>query len=169
MRLLQDLSLIHIFQYTKGACEILLDRCSGYLQNGNVVPMTAEIKKQIQAKNKEFADQALRVLGAAYRNHKTMPEKIDSDNLEKDMIFIGFVGMIDPCRPEVYDAIKNCKSAGIRVVMITGDHIDTATAIGKDLKIIENSSQAITGAELENLSDDELIKVINCLLYTSKE
>ena len=150
-----------IIQYTKGACEILLDRCSGYLQNGNVVPMTAEIKKQIQVKNKEFADQALRVLGAAYRNHKTMPEKIDSDNLEKDMIFIGFVGMIDPCRPEVYDAIKNCKSAGIRVVMITGDHIDTATAIGKDLKIIENSSQAITGAELENLSDDELIKVIN--------
>ena len=150
-----------IVQYTKGACEILLDRCSGYLDNGKVVPMTEEIKKKIKVKNKEFADNALRVLGAAYREHNSVPQKYDTDNLEKDMIFIGFVGMIDPCRPEVYDAIKNCRSAGIRVVMITGDHIDTATAIGKDLKIIKESSEAITGAELDNLSDEELIKVIN--------
>lgn len=150
-----------IIQYTKGACEILLERCSGYLSNGTVLPMTEEIKKQIKTKNKEFADKALRVLGATYREHNNIPEKFDSDSLEKDLIFIGFVGMIDPCRPEVYNAIKNCKSAGIRVVMITGDHIDTATAIGKDLKIIKDSNEAITGAQLDNISDEELIKIVN--------
>ncbi len=150
-----------IIQYTKGACEILLDRCTGYLVDGKVVPMTNELKTQIRTKNKEFADNALRVLGIAYRNYQAIPEKIDSDSLEKEMTFVGFVGMIDPCRPEVYDAIQNCKSAGIRVIMITGDHIDTATAIGKDLKIIQESSEAMTGAELGDLSDNELIEAIN--------
>lgn len=150
-----------IIQYTKGACEILLDRCSGYLNNGTVIPMTEEIKKEIKEKNKEFADKALRVLGGAYREHTEMPKKFDSETLENNLIFIGFVGMIDPCRPEVYDAIDNCRSAGIRVVMITGDHIDTATAIGKDLKIIKESKEAITGAELDNISDEELIKIVS--------
>ena len=150
-----------IIQYTKGACEILLDRCSGYLsENGIVVPMTNEIKKRIKSKNKEFADEALRVLGAAYKEYENAPTKFDI-TLENDMVFIGFVGMIDPCRPEVFDAIENCRTAGIRVVMITGDHIDTATAIGKNLKIILDSSQAITGAELDNLSDEELVRVVN--------
>ena len=151
-----------IIQYTKGACEILLDRCSGYLEsNGTVVPMTEEIKKKIKVKNKEFADKALRVLGATFREHSNIPEKFDSESLENDLVFIGFVGMIDPCRPEVYDAIKNCRSAGIRVVMITGDHIDTATAIGKDLKIIKEVNEAITGAQLDNVSEEELIKIVN--------
>ncbi len=150
-----------IIQYTKGACEILLDRCTGYLIDGKVVPMTNELKTQIRTKNKEFADNALRVLGVAYRNYQAIPEKIDSDSVEKEMTFIGFVGMIDPCRPEVYDAIENCKNAGIRVIMITGDHIDTATAIGKDLKIIKESNEAMTGAELGDLSDNELIEAIN--------
>ncbi len=149
-----------IIQYTKGACEILLDRCSKYLQDGKVVDMTDEIKESIKEKNKEFADKALRVLGATYKEHKTKPKKYDSDILEKDLTFIGFVGMIDPCRPEVYEAVNNCRSAGIRPVMITGDHIDTATAIGKDLKIIKKSSEAMVGADLDGLSDKELVKAV---------
>lgn len=151
-----------IIQYTKGACEILLEKSTHYLDgNGQIVPMTNDIKENIKSKNKGFADKALRVLGAAYREYENVPEDFEAENLEKDLTFIGFVGMIDPCRPEVYDAIKNCKKAGIRPIMITGDHIDTATAIGKDLKIIKDSSEAITGAELDNLSEKELIRVIN--------
>lgn len=150
-----------IIQYTKGACEILLERSTHYLdKDGQVVPMTEEIKQEVRRKNKEFADQALRLLGAAYREHDQVPENFDAENLEKDLTFIGFVGMIDPCRPEVYDAIKECRKAGIRPVMITGDHIDTAVAIGKDLGIIKDASEAITGAELDGLSEKDLIKKV---------
>jgi Ca2+-transporting ATPase len=150
-----------IIQYTKGACEILLDRCTGFLsEEKNVVPMTEEIKKEVMQNIKKFADKALRVLGAAYKNYDEVPNSFDSEKLENNLIFIGFVGMIDPCRPEVYKAIKECKSAGIRTVMITGDHIDTAVAIGKDLKIITEESEAVTGAQLEKLTDIELIEVV---------
>ena len=150
-----------IIQYTKGACEILLDRCVSYLNNdGSIVPMTDEIKTMIKSKNKEFADKALRVLGVAYKNYNNTPESFEADILEKDLTFIGFLGMIDPCRPEVYQAIKECKSAGIRPVMITGDHIDTAVAIGKDLEIITEASEAVTGSQLEKLTDIELIEVV---------
>ena len=147
-------------QYTKGACEILLDRCSSYLEEGQVVPISDEIKAEIKKVNKEFADQALRVLGVAYKEYNNKPVSFDDDKIENELIFIGFVGMIDPCRPEVYEAIKECKSAGIRPVMITGDHIDTATAIGKDLQIIKESSEAVTGSQLDKLTDIELIEVV---------
>ena len=147
--------------YTKGACEILLSHCTGILKDGNVVPLTDEIRKEISVKSKEFADRALRVLGAAYREYSVAPTDFSAENLENDLIFIGFVGMIDPCRPEVYDAIKQCRSAGIRPVMITGDHKDTAVAIGKDLGIIKEASEAMTGAELEDISDEDLIAVVN--------
>ena len=151
-----------IIQYTKGACEILLDRSTEYFdKNGIIVPMTDEIRTQIRKKSKEFADQALRVLAVASRKHEKIPAKFESKELENNLTFIGFVGMIDPCRPEVYDAIDNCRNAGIRVIMITGDHIDTATAIGKDLKIIQDSSEALTGASLDGMTDEELIKTIN--------
>lgn len=150
----------NFIQYTKGACEILLDRCSGYLSENGVVPMTEDIKKEIKVKNKEFADKALRVLGAAYREYSQKPKSFEAEDLEKDLIFIGFTGMIDPCRPEVYEAIKECRKAGIRPIMITGDHIDTAVAIGKDLKIIKDVSEAMEGAELEKLTDIELIDVV---------
>jgi Ca2+-transporting ATPase len=149
-----------IIQYTKGACEILLDRCSGYLSENGVVPMTDEIKQEVKNKNKEFADKALRVLGAAYKEYTDIPKSFDAEKIENDLIFIGFTGMIDPCRPEVYDAIKECKSAGIRPIMITGDHIDTAVAIGKDLKIIEDASEAVSGSQIERLTDIELIEVV---------
>jgi len=151
-----------IIQYTKGACEILLERCSSYLdENGKVAKMTEQIKEKIKNENKKYADKALRVLGACYKEYDKVPTNFEPDTLECDLTFIGFVGMIDPCRPEVYEAIKNCRNAGVRPVMITGDHIDTATAIGKDLQIIKDSSEAITGAELDNLSDEELIQTVN--------
>ena len=150
-----------IISFTKGACEILLDRCVGFLDNGEIVPMTEEIKMNVLSKSKEFADRALRVLGSAYREFDEKPADFSAENLEQKLIFIGLVGMIDPCRPEVYDAIKECRSAGIRPVMITGDHIDTAVAIGKDLGIITDASQAMIGAELDNYSDEELIDIVN--------
>jgi len=150
----------HFIQYTKGACEILLDRCTGYLSENGVIPMTEEIKQEIKTKNKEFADRALRVLGASYREYTELPKSFEADNLEKDLVFIGFTGMIDPCRPEVYEAIKECRNAGIRPIMITGDHIDTAVAIGKDLKIIQTADEAVEGAQLEKLTDIELIEVV---------
>lgn len=151
-----------VIQYTKGACEILLERSSHYLnENKEIVPMTEEIKMHIQDEAKKYADKALRVLGACYKTYDTLPTSFEPDSLEQNLIFIGFVGMIDPCRVEVYDAIENCRQAGIRPIMITGDHIDTATAIGEDLKIISTREEAITGSELDGLSDEELIKVVN--------
>ncbi len=137
-----------VIQYTKGACEILLERSSYYLnENKEVISMTEEIKKHIQEETKKYADKALRVLGACYREYDSIPTNLEPDSLEQDLTFIGFVGMIDPCRVEVYDAIENCRQAGIRPIMITGDHIDTATAIGEDLKIISTREEAITGSE----------------------
>lgn len=147
--------------FTKGACEMLLPRCVGFLDNGVVVPLTDELRTKIKTTEKSFADRALRVLGSAYKEYDEKPNNFDADNLENNLIFIGFVGMIDPCRPEVYDAISECREAGIRPVMITGDHKDTAVAIGKDLGIIKDASEAMTGSELEELSDEELIKVVN--------
>ncbi len=153
-------------QYTKGACEILLERCTTYLKNGNVEELTEQIKKDIMKQSKEFADKAYRVLGAAYVEYTEKTEKYESEILEKNMTFIGFVGMIDPCRKEVYGAIEECRKAGIRPIMITGDHKDTAVAIAKDLKIIKDAKEAITGAEIEELSDEELIKVVKkCSVY----
>lgn len=153
-------------QYTKGACEILLERCTTYLKDGKVEELTEQVKKDIMGKSKEFADKAYRVLGAAYIEYTEKPEKYESEILEKNMTFIGFVGMIDPCRKEVYGAIEECRKAGIRPIMITGDHKDTAVAIAKDLKIIKDEKEAIIGAEIEELSDEELIKVVKkCSVY----
>jgi len=148
-------------QYTKGATEILLSHCDSYLdQDGSIKPLTEAYKKQIFEKMKSFADRALRVLGLAYREYTTLPNDFEANTLEQHLIFVGFVGMIDPCRPEVKDAIKECKSAGIHVVMITGDHIDTAVAIGKDLGIITDASQARLGSDIETMSDEQLIETI---------
>ena len=147
-------------QYTKGACEILLDKCSSYLLNGKTVPITDEYKKYVISQVKSFADRALRVLAAAYREYDNIPSSFEPDNIENNLTFIGFVGMIDPCRPEVYDAIEECREAGIRPIMITGDHIDTAVAIGRDLGIIKDSSEALVGSELDKYTDEELLTEI---------
>lgn len=147
-------------QYTKGALDVLLDRCKYYYDGKKVLPITNEYINEIKHKNKEFADGALRVLAASYREYNEMPKSLEAADLEQDLIFIGIVGMIDPCRPEVYAAIKECKEAGIRPIMITGDHKDTAVAIGKDLGIILNDEEAIVGAELDKYSDEELKEIV---------
>ncbi len=143
-------------QYTKGAPDVVLSRCTSALIDGKQVPMTEEIKNSILAENKAMADEALRVLCVAMRVHSSMPESEEADFLEKDLCYIGLAGMIDPVRPEVVDAIVEAKQAGIRPIMITGDHKDTAVAIAKQLGIAEDASVAITGAELNELSDEEL-------------
>lgn len=147
-------------QYTKGALDVMLELCTGYLTSEGVIAMSDSIKEEIIAKNKEFASKALRVLCAAYREYDELPASSEAQDLENNLIFIGIVGMIDPCRPEVYEAIKECRQAGIRPVMITGDHKDTAIAIGKDLGIITDETMAIEGHDLDKYSDEEMVEVV---------
>ncbi len=147
-------------QYTKGAPDVVLSRCTSYYEDGKSVPMTDEKRQEITAANKEMADKALRVLCCAMRIYKDKPESEEAEALEQELCYIGLTGMIDPVRPEVVDAIKECRAAGIRPIMITGDHKDTAVAIAKDLGIIEDESGAITGAELNKISDEDLMTEI---------
>ncbi len=146
-------------QYTKGAPDEILRRCTSYIENGEVKPMTDDKMKAIMAANKEMADRALRVLAASMRTYGAMPASLEPTDLECDLCFVGLTGMIDPVRPEVKDAIVECNSAGIRAIMITGDHIDTAVAIAKELGILTEGRRAITGSELSEMSDEEFAKV----------
>ena len=150
-----------IIQYTKGAPDELLRRCTKIITENGIEPLTDRKRAEILAQNKEMADKALRVLAAACRMHDSEPEEYTSEALERDLIFVGLCGMIDPVRPEVLDAIKACKTAGIRPIMITGDHKDTAVAIALELGIITDPSQAITGAELDSLSDEEFERAVD--------
>ncbi len=147
-----------LVQYTKGAPDVVVDRCTHYLQNGKAVPMTEEYRAQILAANKAMADKALRVLACSEKLLDKLPETLDTDTAETDLCFVGLCGMIDPVRPEVKDAIARCREAGIRPIMITGDHIDTAVAIAKELGIIDEGIRAISGAELNQMSDEEFEK-----------
>ena len=147
-------------QYTKGAPDIVLSKCTSYYENGKSVPMTDEKRAEIATSNKAMADKALRVLCCAMRMYSEKPESEEADAFERDLCYVGLTGMIDPVRPEVVDAIKECRSAGIRPIMITGDHKDTAVAIAKSLGIIADESQAITGAELDKISDDDFFNDI---------
>ncbi|MDO4582444.1 MAG: cation-translocating P-type ATPase [Bacillota bacterium] len=149
-----------IVQYSKGAPDQLLNVCKYYLHQGRVIELTEQARQHIVAVNKQYADKALRVLACAYRNHETPPASYNAAALEQDMVFIGLTGMIDPVRPEVLDAIQLCKNAGIRPVMITGDHRDTAAAIAMELGIITDPAQAITGEQLDAISDEELAATI---------
>ena len=143
-------------QFTKGAPDEILKRCTKAFVNGKVVEMTEEVRDSILAANKSMADQALRVLCSAYRTYSEKPASNEAGDLEQDMIYLGLSGMIDPIRPEVKDAIVECKNAGIRAIMITGDHKDTAVAIANQLGILGEGQHAITGAQLNELSDEEL-------------
>ena len=147
-------------QYTKGGPDVVLSRCAYYYENGEVKPMTEEKRAEIMAANKAMADKALRVLAAAKRDWSEKPADNTPEFLEKELVFLGLTGMIDPVRPEVKAAIEECRNAGIRAVMITGDHKDTAVAIAKELGIITDASEAITGAELDNVSDDEICEFV---------
>ena len=143
-------------QYTKGGPDVVLAKCAYYYEHGEVKPMTVAKRDEIMAANKTMADKALRVLAAAKRDWATKPADNTPEFLEKELVFLGLTGMIDPVRTEVKAAIEECRSAGIRAVMITGDHKDTAVAIAKELGIITDASQAITGAELDAIPDEEL-------------
>lgn len=147
-----------IIQFTKGAPDVVVDRCKYYLDNGKVLPMTEEYKNNILTANKTMADKALRVLACAERVWEKVPETEEAEYLETDLCFVGLTGMIDPVRPEVKDAIVECRGAGVIPIMITGDHIDTAVAIAKELGIITETTYAITGAELNEMSDEEFEK-----------
>ena len=145
-----------VIQYTKGAPDEVLARCASILTEEGPRPVTDEERMAIQSENKRMADNALRVLAMAYTEHPEQPDDMSPEKLEQKLTFVGMMGMIDPVRPEVRDAVALCQTAGIRPVMITGDHIDTAVAIGKELGILTDPSQAILGSVLDTLSDSEL-------------
>ncbi len=147
-------------QYTKGAPDVVLKHCNKILINDKVEDLSEEIRNEIIKENKNMADKALRVLCSAIRYYEEVPKEISSEALENNLIFLGLTGMIDPVREEVVDAIKECNSAGIRPIMITGDHKDTAVAIAMELGIIKDSSEAITGAMLSEMNDEEFEKNI---------
>lgn len=149
-----------IVQYTKGAPDVVVNLCKNALVNGEIVPMTDEIRKSISTDNKRMADKALRVLAVALRKYDAAPDSFDPSALEQDLVFVGLTGMIDPVRPEVKAAIEECRGAGVKPIMITGDHKDTAVAIGRELGIISDPSQAILGAELDKFSDEELVEEV---------
>lgn len=145
---------------TKGAPDVLLSKCSDIYVDGKVVPLTEEHSKKIMESNKGLANEALRVLAFAYREEKEEPVNPSPENTEKGLIFIGLVGMIDPPRDEVRDAVAVCRKAGIRPVMITGDHRDTAAAIAMRLGIIEDDKGVLTGSELDKFSEAEFAEKV---------
>ncbi len=149
-----------IVQFTKGAPDEILKCCKSAYFGGEIVELTDEIKTKILAENKAMADRALRVLAAAERRYENVPESYEDAALECELCFVGLAGMIDPVRDEVKAAIEECRRAGIRPIMITGDHKDTAVAIARELNIIDDETQAMTGAELSSLSEEEFDRVV---------
>ncbi|MBC8014566.1 MAG: cation-translocating P-type ATPase [Sporomusaceae bacterium] len=145
-----------IIAFAKGAPDILLSRCTTMMQEGVVRPITKSDVTALQQANKGMASKALRVLAFAYRKFDHLPDNLDPAVIEKEMTFIGLLGMIDPARPEAKEAIKTCTSAGIRTIMITGDHPDTAYAIAKNLGIANHENQVLTGKDLLSISESEL-------------
>ena len=147
-------------QFTKGAPDEILKKCSHAFVGGKVVPMNDEIRANIAAENTRMGNKALRVFAVAYKIYSAAPAVYDSASLEYDMIFIGLTGMIDPVRPEVKDAIVECRNAGITPIMITGDHINTATAIAKELGILSENDRAMMGVDIDKYSDEEFEQIV---------
>nr|WP_239565518.1 calcium-translocating P-type ATPase, SERCA-type [Brevibacillus fulvus] len=152
----------------KGAVEALLQRCSHVLWQGEVVLLTHRLRRQILQKTEDMAEQALRVLGFAYKPLKQYKESEPAHSLENQLIFVGMAGMIDPPREEVKQAIALCRQAGIRTVMITGDHRVTAEAIAREIGILRSGLEAIEGHELNQLSDEELLQIIDRIAVFSR-
>ncbi len=146
--------------YTKGGVDELLKRCNSYIINGEIRKDLANFIKLIDENNERMAKNALRVLAMGYKELDHVPSEEEMKSIEKDLIYIGMVGMIDPPREEAKKAVEKCKTSGIKTVMITGDHKITAIAIARELGILEEDSEAITGAELEKISDEQLKKDI---------
>ncbi len=149
-----------IIQFTKGAPDEVLKKCTRVIHKGEVVDLTDEIRDEILAANNEMASDALRVLAGAMREYTEVPTSFEAEALENELTFVGLTGMIDPVRPEVGPAIVECYEAGITPIMITGDHKDTAVAIAKQLDILRGGKIAISGAELNGISDEEFDRKI---------
>jgi len=155
-----------IIQYTKGAPDEILKVCTHALVDGKAVPLTPEIMQNITDQNHEFAENALRVLACSFKNLDAVPDDCSPEKIENGLTFIGLEAMIDPVRPEVLAAVESCRSSGIKVVMITGDHKDTAAAIAKEIGIITSSDQAIVGRDLDEISDEDFEeRVENTFVY----
>ena len=144
---------------TKGAPDILINKCTRYYENGEVVPIYSK-KDDIKEQNNIMAEKALRVIAVCYKDVEKLPNTIDSETIENNLIFVGLIGMIDPPREGVKEAVRTCRKAGIKTVMITGDHLQTAKAIAKDLGILRKNDLAIDGSRLENMSQEQLEKNI---------
>ncbi|MDJ0747437.1 MAG: cation-translocating P-type ATPase [Xenococcaceae cyanobacterium MO_167.B27] len=152
--------------FTKGSPEIILERCTSYQQGVSLLPLTEVERNQILQSNELLAGEALRVLGFAYKPLSTIPQENDSETTETEMIWLGLVGMMDAPRKEVKEAVRKCRRAGIRPIMITGDHQLTASAIAERLAITQSGDKILTGKELENISQSELErKVISTSIY----
>lgn len=149
---------------TKGAPDVLLKRCTKYYDNGNIISFDSSRRLKIEQENNNMAEQALRVIAVAYSELNSLPSKIDSNTIENNLTFVGLIGMIDPPREGVKEAVATCRRAGIKTVMITGDHIATAKAIAKELGILRGNNLAITGAELDKINQKELEK--NIMAYS---
>ncbi len=147
--------------FVKGAPDIVLDLCNHIVENGKAIPLTSEKCKEVLATNQEMARQALRVLGVAYRPMDGLPVECNSDVVEKNLTFIGLMGMIDPARPEVKEAVKIAQGAGLKSVMVTGDYKDTAEAIAKEIGVLSPGGKVFSGAELDKMSEEDLAKVID--------
>ncbi len=155
-----------VIQFTKGAPDEILKKCTRLDVNGEIHEMTDALRAKIMEENTRMGNKALRVFAVAYKNYDVTPETFDSESLEFDMTFIGLTGMIDPVRPEVKDAIVECRGAGIKPIMITGDHINTAKAIARELGILTDDSQAMMGADIDKYSDEEFEKIVeNICVY----
>lgn len=148
-------------QYTKGAIDSIINKTSFILSENGVIPINENLKNEILNINHQFASEGLRVIACAYKDYWFKPSSSDKTIVEDNLVFVGLVGLIDPIRDEVFNSINTCKKAGITVMMITGDHLDTAVAIGKKINLLENNNQALSGFELDQLSDDVLN---NCIL-----
>ncbi|WP_411676583.1 cation-translocating P-type ATPase [Caproicibacter sp.] len=155
-----------VIQYTKGAPDEILKRCGSVLSDGAVVPMSEELRRKIIGSNREMANRALRVLAAAQKELPALPDDLSPEKLESGLTFLGLAGMIDPVREEAAEAVRECRRAGIRPVMITGDHRDTAAAIAAQIGIAEPGDPVMTGSELDRLTDEELKEaVLRCGAY----
>lgn len=150
--------------YCKGAPDSILEACTHYLHEGQILPLSSDVKQKISHANEQMANEALRVLATAYRDlssHEDTDNDCDEADLEQNMIFCGLIGMIDPPRPEVPAAIAKCKKAGVKVVMITGDHPSTAKAIAKDLGLLDHGGMVVLGQELDQMSDKQLAEIVS--------
>ena len=153
-------------QFTKGAPDEILKKCTHADINGEIFEMNDEIRAKIMEENTRMGNKALRVFAVAYKTYDSEPTAYESETLEFDMTFIGLTGMIDPVRPEVKDAIVECRGAGIKPIMITGDHINTAKAIARELGILTDDSQAMMGADIDKYTDEEFEEIVeNICVY----